>query len=297
MKIRKYLAIALLVSCASGWAGKGYAQSAEKKDLSLQLGYYNENNQLQYLKATAKTKVDGKFRAVPDVPLHFYITADSPAYHLGDARTNEKGEAVLFVPASARSEWIRSGHQSFVVTSAPTAEFDATKSNVDITKARLKIDTGADKAVTATLEEYKDTTWTPVKGVDVKMEVKRLGADLAISDAASSATDSLGVASGTYKLDSLPGDPSGNIVLVARVEDNDTYGNLSIERTVPWGVATKYVSNFDRRTLYARRGKSPLWLEYMAYGIIAAVWGILLFLVGQIRKLKRMGAEQDLVGS
>jgi hypothetical protein len=297
MKKLRDFALALMLSGPFGGLPALHAQSqpAAKKDLLLTLGYFNDNNRLQYLKASAKTKIEGRFQPVRDVTVRFYITADSPAYLLGDGHTNEKGEAVLFIPPAAKTEWLRSPKQSFIVESAALDSFDAARGNVDITKARLRLDTSSGRNVAAVLEEQSGTAWNPVKGVDVKIAVRRMDGSLNIGDAPTYTTDSAGTAAAAYKLDSsLPGDINGNIVLVASVQDNDSYGNLSAERVVHWGVDTQYVSalGFDRRTLFARRGKSPWWLTTMAYSIIAVVWGILIYLIGQIRRLKRLGAEQ-----
>jgi hypothetical protein len=295
MKKLNYPALVILLSGAIACSLPLPAQTAAKKNLLLTLGYFNDNNRLQYLKAIAKTKVQGRFRPVPDVALTFYITADSPLYLLGKGRTDEKGEAVLFLPASSRAEWVRSVRQSFVVESGTADSFDAAKGNADIIKARLRLDTASGRNVTAILEEQTGSSWHPVKGVDVKIAVKRLDGSLNIGEAPAYTTDSTGAASAAYKLDStLPGDAGGNIILVASVQDNDSYGSLSVERTVRWGVDSRYVSEFDRRSLFARRGRSPLWLVWMAYSIIVVVWGILLYLFGQIRKLKRLGGEQKL---
>ncbi|HVS96746.1 MAG TPA: hypothetical protein VHE54_09675 [Puia sp.] len=263
-----------------------------KKSLSLTVGYFNDNNALQYVKAIVKTKVQGRFKPVANIGLCFYITADSPAYLLGRARTDEKGEAVVFIPPTAQAEWKRSIRQSFVVVSEGADSFDAAKGNVDITKARLRLDTVAGRSVTASVEEQTGSGWRPVKGVEVKIAVQRLNGGLNIGDAAAYTTDSTGTTSAAFKLDStLPGDHAGNIVLVASVQDNDSYGNLSAKRTVPWGIATNYVSGFDRRSLFARRGRSPLWLEWMAYSIIVVVWGTLFYLFAQIGKLRRLGSR------
>jgi hypothetical protein len=297
MKKLKHLVLALVLSGSSGgWLTvHAQAQPAAKKTLSLTLSYFNDNNRLQYLKAIAKTKIAGRFQPVADVDLRFYITADSPSNLLGKGHTNEKGEAVVFIPPSAKAEWMRSSKQSFVVVSEPRDSFDAATGNLDIAKARVRLDTAAGRNVNAVVEEQSGAAWTPVKGVDVKIAVKRMDGSLNIGDAPNYTTDSTGTASAVYKLDStLPGDVNGNIVLVASVQDNDSYGNLSAERIVRWGVDTQYVSatGFDRRTLFARRGKSPWWLTTMAYSIIFVVWGILIYLIGQIIKLKRLGAEE-----
>ncbi|MEO8172825.1 MAG: hypothetical protein ABI581_07070, partial [Sediminibacterium sp.] len=103
-------------------------------------------------------------------------------------------------------------------------------------------------------------------------------------------TDSMGMVTAEFKRDSLPGGAKGLLTLVAKIEDNDLYGNLTAETNVTWGVTRSYVSEFNNRSLFARRGKSPIWLEMIAYSIVASVWGILLYLVGQIRKLRKLGS-------
>jgi hypothetical protein len=271
----------------------GFALSqAVKKSLILGLGYYNDNNQMQYLKANTKTKIDGKFKQVGGIPVSFYISSVSPANLLGKGVTSEKGQVAVLIPPSAKVEWTKSSKQSFLVVSDSSALYDATTTSIDLTKARIQLDTAEDKKITAVLFELKDTTWVPVKGVDLKIAIKRLGGDLNVSETPTYTTDSLGAVSADFKQAGLPGDSAGDIVLVARVEDNDVYGSLTTEKIVPWGTATQYVSPFSTRSLYARRGHSPLWLEWMAYGIIAGVWGVLIFLFVQIRNLKRLGIKQ-----
>ena len=260
-----------------------------KNNLILGLGYFNNNNQLQYLKANTKAKIIGKFRQVADIHLSFYISSEDPANLLGKAVTNEKGIANLFIPPSARSAWNKSAKQSFLVVSELTKEYDAVHSNFDLTKSRIQIDTLPDRKITATFSELRDSAWVAVKGVDMKVTVKRLGGDLNISETPTYTTDSLGLVNADFKLDNLPGDSAGNLVIIAEVDDNDVYGNLTTEKTVPWGESSKYISAFNQRSLFARRGWSPLWLEWMAYSIIAAVWGVLFYLFLQIRKLRKLG--------
>ncbi len=122
-----------------------------------------------------------------------------------------------------------------------------------------------------------------------KIAVKRLGGNLLVNETPTFTTDSTGQASADFKRDSIPGDSKGNIILVAAVEDNEQFGNLSVEKTVPWGSKFQYVSTFDKRSLFATRDKAPVWLEFIAYSIIVAVWGILIYLVMNVLKIKKLG--------
>ena len=133
----------------------------------------------------------------------------------------------------------------------------------------------------------KDTAWAPVKGVDVVLAVRRMNADLTINEKPTFTTDSTGKVSADFKRDSIPGDSKGNITLVAKIVDNDQYGNLLIEKTVPWGAKFVRVSTFDKRTLFATRNKAPIWLLFIAYSIAISVWCILVYLVFNLFKIKR----------
>jgi hypothetical protein len=261
-----------------------------KKTLLLGLAYYNENNRTQYLKANIKTKIEGKFTPVAGADVHFYISSESPAHLLGTAKTDNKGETVLMIPPSARDEWNKSPKQTFLALVDSSQMYGAVTTTIELTKAKIKLDTAADKTIVATLLEQQESNWVPVKEVDMRIAVKRLGADLNVNETPTFTTDSLGTATAEFKLPNLPGDSLGNLVLIARVDDNDLYGNLSAEKIVPWGSSTRYSSNFNQRSLFARRGYSPYWLIAMATGITGAVWFILFYLFLQIRKIKKLGA-------
>ena len=288
MKKNNILSIAIALLCLIGLSV--VAQNTTKNDLLLSVSYFNNNNQTQFLVAHAKCKIEGKFQLIPKVEVSFYITNDSTASNfLGKAITSENGEATLMIPPSAKSEWIKSPKQNFEVVSKASNLYDETKANTPISKAKLKIETSDDKKITVTVLEQKDTAWTVVKGVDLKVAIKRLDGDLNVSETQTYTTDSTGTIAADFKRDSLPGDAQGNLTLIAKVEDNDTYGNLTVEKTVSWGSKSQYSNNYDMRTLFARRGHSPIWLELLAYSIIGVVWIILIYLIGQIRKIKKLG--------
>lgn len=286
MKMHNYKKLFI---CLLGLVSSACFSQTEKNSLILNIGYYNNNNQSQFLVANAKSKIKGKFLPIEGITVTLYINAQTPANVLGKLVTNEKGKASLLVPPSAKDEWKKSAKQCFIVVSQPNKLYDEASGSLDITKAKIKIDTAADKMITAKLMELKDTVWTPVKGVDVKIAVIRLGGDLNVGETATYTTDSLGMATAEFKRDSLPGDTKGNLTLIAKVEDNEVYGNLSSEKIVPWGKSYSYLSEFDKRTLFARRGKSPVWLEIIAYSIVVAVWSVLFYLVGQIKKIIKLG--------
>ena len=266
------------------------AQNPEKGILVVGVRYFNNNNTTHHLVFKTKSKVDGKFKIIPDIKLTVYITSDADkANLLGTVTTNDVGDAVLLIPPSAKNEWIKSPNQTFVAVSTATQQFDEARGELAITKAKLQIDTAEGKIVNAKLVALIDTVWTAIADVEMQIGVKRLDGNLSVNETPTFTTDSSGAATTEFKRDSLPGDTKGNLVLVASIIDNELYGNLTAEIVVPWGSKFIHISNFDHRTLFARRGYSPIWLELLAYSIVVVVWGIIIFLAFQIRKIKKLG--------
>ena len=279
-----FLSIILLLSSYDA-----LSQDAQKGDLSVGLNYFINNNKIPYLLVKVKTKVDGKFKPVSDIPLNLFLDKDSAGTLIGKVVTNEKGEATAIIPPTLKNQWNSSIKHSFLASFDGNKKYESAKADLTVGKAKILIDTTSDRKITATVFEMKDTSWIPVKGVELKIAVRRLDADLSVNETASFTTDSTGQASADFKRDSIPGDIKGNIVLVAKIEDNDQYGNLLIEKSVPWGSKFAAVNNFDRRTLFATRDKTPIWLLFMAYSIVITVWGILISLVISIFKIKKLG--------
>ena len=268
------------------------AQAVEKNTLVLGLKYYNDNNTAQHLVVSAKSKIDGKFQKIGNIAVKVFITNDSNKNNfIGAGITLERGEFILFIPPSAKTEWIKSATQNFIAISAANKLYDEARAETTITKAKIKIDTADGKIVLAKLFIQVDTSWQPMTGVEMLLAVKRLDGNLNISETATYTSDSAGAITGEFKRDSLPGDQKGNLVLVANIIDNDVYGNVEAETTVPWGKPLVYTTNYNHRSLFARRGHSPIWLELLAYGIILLVWAVIIYLGFQIRKIIQLGLD------
>jgi hypothetical protein len=270
----------------------GFSQSAEKGTLSVAINYFVDNNRAQYLMVKVKTKVNGKFQNVGGIGLKLFLDKDSAGTLVGKVITNDDGEASTIIPSSLKKEWKTSVKHTFLASFDGNKKFDPATADLTVGKAKILIDASADKKVTATVLEMKDTAWTPVKGVDVVIAVRRLGGDLSVNETATFATDSTGQATADFKRDSIPGDVKGNITLVAKIVDNDQYGNLSVEKKVQWG--SKFDSkgqDFNARTLFATRAKAPVWLIFVSTAIVLAVWITLILLVQNIIKIKKLGQE------
>jgi hypothetical protein len=268
----------------------GFAQDSAKKELLLDVKYFMPANRVPYVTVQAKTKIEKRFQPVAGVVCSVYL--DSVPQLLGKVVTDARGDArVVFFPA-VKNSWDASAVHTFIAVSGATKQFDETTAEISVTKSKMVIDTLADadvRTVKARVFQLSNNEWVPAGDVELKLGVRRLGGDLPISDEETYTTDSTGEVQAEFKKEKLPGDSAGNIILVARVDDNEQLGNLSAEIKLPWGVPSVVHNTFDQRALWATRNKAPGWLLFMAGTVISIVWGTILFLLWQVGRIRRLG--------
>ena len=197
------------------------------------------------------------------------------------------------IPPAMKDNWDARESHSFYASTAENKKYGAADGELTISKARISIDTADDKNIKGVVTQLKNKEWVPVKGVDVKIGIKRFDSYLPVGDDPSYTTDSLGTVTAEFKKSKMPSDKAGNIILVARMEDNDQFGNITAEKQVPWGTSYVRTSTYGERTLWSTRLRTPYWLLVLAYSIFFTVWGTLIYLIVLLLKIKKLGKQES----
>lgn len=273
-----------------------WSQDSAKKELVLNVSYYMNSDKTIYVMANTKTKIAKKFTPVSGISISLFLDTDSSANLIGKVTTDKNGLGKAIIPPALKAVWDQSAKHTFKAVSEANKDFDATDAEASITKSRIIIDTltdGEAKTIIVKVATFDGTTWTPTKDVEMKVGISRsAGAILSAGDEATYTTDSTGTVTVELKKTQLPGDAKGNLVLTAKVEDNELLGNVAAEKIVPWGVAVKADNSFfNQRALWSTRFRTPWWLLFMAYSIVIGVWGTIIYLVVQIIKIKKIGTS------
>lgn len=272
--------------------GNTDAQDSTSSPTILSVQYFLPENNLPHISVSTKRKVGKKFEPVTGIRVKVYFNEAIDNNLLGETTTGVSGEGWVAFPASFKSTWDSLNEFKFVATTLPAKNQEALTEEVSVKKAILVIDTTITdgvKTMTAQLKEKKGNEWVPVNQIEMKLGVKRELGNLPIGESDTYTSDSTGIASVGFNRDSLPGDKKGNIVLVAKVEDNDIYGNLIAEKSVPWGKIAGTEANFWHRSLWSTGNRAPVWLLILAAGIIFGVWGTLIYLVFKLIKIRKLG--------
>jgi hypothetical protein len=274
-----------------------FAQDSTKKELIVNVSYHMSDNKMVYLLVTTSTKVERKFEPVQNKTVNLYLDSSNENNLIAKIKTDEAGNGKAFLPPALKSSWESSPSHKFIAIAEAGKDFDETKGESAITKTKISIDTTSDeesRSVMVTIMALNGSEWVPAKDVEMKVGISRLGGILSAGEDPTYTTDSSGSVTVVFNKDSLPGDEKGNILLAAKVENNDDYGNLDIEKSVPWGVSVKPDNSFfNQRTLWSTRNRTPPWLLLMAYSIALGVWGTIIYLVFQFFKIRKMGTRSS----
>ena len=260
---------------------------------SVNVRYFVKDNNVQYITVQSRIKEGRKFNPLPKREVALYLDSADNTNLIAKIITDKKGEGSCTLPPSLKDKWNNSNKHSFIAVLKGEKGEEEITSTLEITKAKIAIDTSntdGTRSINVKVLYADNNEWLPAKDVEMKVGVDRSGSVLSAGDEATYTTDSTGIVNVEFKKLNLPGDKTGNFMLVAKVEDNEQYGNLIIEKSVPWGTATKVDNTFfDQRTLWTTRFRTPFWLLLMAYSIVIGVWGTIIYLVMQIVKIKKLG--------
>jgi hypothetical protein len=293
LKKNKLLLLFLILSVTMANNVTGQEDSVVPKEI-VKLQYFNQNNSLQYLLLENVLKKGKKIEPQENKVFNIFLGEAQPGNLVAKVVTDNCGRAKATIPAQLKSSWSSTAQHTFLVVADATSTAQETTTEFTFTKGRISLDTSSadgTKNITVTVMKYENNAWLPVKDAEMKIGIQRLGGILPAGDEESYTTDSTGTAIAEFKKENLPGDGHGDLLLIARVDDNDELGTLIAEKKVSWGVATKADNSFfDQRALWSTRFRTPLWLLFMAYSIVIGVWGTIVYLIIQLIKIKKLAA-------
>jgi hypothetical protein len=290
MKLNKYGILLISASLLLQYNSTFAQENAAGKPV-IKLHYFNNNNRVQYFILESQLKKNKNFTPQANKAYDLYfVTDDGEETLVSKMKTNERGKAKALIPEKLVQMWDTASTHTFMVKAGE----EEVVSDFVITKAKITIDTASTdgvRSITVAVMKNENNEWVPSPDVEMIVGVQRnAGSILSAGDQDTYTTDSSGLVTVDLLKEGLPGDAKGNFVLAARVDDNDEFGNLLAEKTVPWGTVSKINTTFfNQRALWTTRFRTPYWLLVMAYSIIIGVWGTLIYLVVQLFKIKKLG--------
>lgn len=261
-----------------------HAQDGDGVRTVLKLDYVNANGS-RSLTATLKAKLEGRFTPWQEGEVHFFYQGKDEKREIGVAESNAKGKALIELP----DDIFKAGPETYLFSAAFNGKdsLAASASEVSVRDIKLEMSCLAQDSLKVinvkASEPGKDGAMVPVSDLEIQFYIPRTFSLLKVG----SATLAGGAASFEFP-SGIPGDSLGFLTVMAKIEDNETYGNLEASERVGWGkpvVPEKIV----------RRGlgdtDAPLWMVYTLIVLLSLVWIHYLVVIGTIVRIRILGGK------
>jgi hypothetical protein len=252
------------------------------------LSYIQEDNEVRYVKALVRKKLDKRFEPLSGIAIEFLVEWDDDSRSIGTISTDTKGEAKMLLRDES---WPRD--PSPVIVTVLVSNTDSTRSvseSLEIIPSTMHVtavEEDNERYIRVQVKSWTEDGWQPVEGAEMKVLIKRTFGHINVADELYT-TDDNGEVELTF-LDTVPGDEEGNITILSTIEDHDELGTLAATAQVKWGVPRRGQGELTKRTLWAPRDLAPWWLLVFPNAMIAAVWGVIIYLAFQLRRISRLG--------
>ena len=288
MRIIHFLLILIYISNGNA----AYAQATPKEKLGsiVQLTVYNnaDNSRTALVNIIAFDKVLKKRHQAKVANINIYTVFEGAQKLILSTHTGMNGKAEIVLPSNLP---IDTGNNYDVIAKIENdpvydnGESEARFKNAKLTLTLKQEDTI--KTATATLtEKDKNGKDVPVNNVEIGFFAKRLFGAMPVAEDNKVTTDANGQAVFNFpKINTIPGDEKGNMDIVARVSDNEKYGNIESVSASNWGVPVQIEKNPFPRVLWG--ASAPPALVVTICTLFGGIWSIFIFMLLQLRKISR----------
>lgn len=231
-------------------------------------------------------KRDRDIIALQNAVVSFTASGEKGSVELGSAITDSTGTAVLVAgpvglyPASAE------GVRTYTAAFSATEKYLGASETFLAKPAALKVEFYEEDSVRfvrviATQKDSKGAV-VPVTGETVKLYVPSLFRPLPIGEIS---LDEFGTGSVEFPT-TLVGDSSGNVLVLAQIEESDLFGFVQGKNTVGWATPKHLIApERPKRELWTP--VAPLWMIFTLIIMLAGVWAHYVYAVIQLARIKR----------
>jgi len=259
----------------------------EKTEATINLSYFKKADLKKTAVAIIKIKnKEEKFVPAKDVKVNFYTQQNKEQRLLQSVNTNSKGEAKIELKEDLLLD---ENHFFNIIAKIENNElYEDAEEEIHYKDGNLVIRLDPKDTLhlaTASITELnKEGKEIPVANTAIKFYVQRMFGIMAPVESNSVNTDEQGEAMFNYPKN-IPGDTAGAYSVVARIEDNDTLGNIEGSAETRWGTMLVIESNPFPRALWAPRAPIPMILTFSI--LFGGVWITYFFIFFQMRKIKK----------
>ena len=235
-----------------------------------------------------QAKEEKKMVQIEGAEIRVYVLVDTARTEIAKLTTNYKGETSLKIPGDKILPVDKQGNSKFLVEYSGNSKYSKSSANFQVKDVFLDIQLSKDSSKTISAFVYELNAKGEkvfIKDVDLVFTVKRL---FCLFPIGTGKTDPAGNCSATFPLD-MPGDTTGKVSVVVRIQDSDTYANVEKSENADWG---KHLVIESRPKRGLGDTDAPLWMVYTLIILLSGVWFHFLYVIFIIRKINKLGKKQ-----
>lgn len=145
--------------------------------------------------------------------------------------------------------------------------------------------------VTASVFEKTDEKKVPVNNVEVHFYVQRMFSLLPVKGSRKNYTDTSGTTSvEIFNKSELPGDAEGNVTILAKIEEDDNYGNAETKITAKIGKPVPLNAGGFPKALWAPHAPVALVMTFVF--LLGSVWCTYIYVLSLTAQIKKAGNDE-----
>lgn len=250
--------------------------------------YFKNSDDQRILKTTLTYSMNRMELPLPGMQVTFFGGIKKEL--LGSGVTDFRGVAEIELAGDLVIATDNSGMWDFSTGFAGNDSIEASSAELSVRDVVLEVTyIEPDSVKTISVKAYttENGIETPVAGEPVLVYIPRMFSMLQIGEI--SLDDS---GAGTLEFPSdLPGDRDGNITVVTKFEENETYGNVEKRMNLKWGVPSDYSQPSSHRALWTKT--APRWMIYTLSILLSGVWGHYLFAIISLIRIRLDAKKQE----
>lgn len=260
------------------------SQQVKLKTTRIRVEYYKYDDNSQKIYATILAR-EKSYVPLPDVTLHFFSVKNDTLKILQDKiKTNTKGEAIFTIRDHHEIFIDSMGVMIFEVQFDGAKLYKKAKKSLTVKKANLEV-SFFQKDTSKFIEVNASTIGSnngsiPLEGTDIKFYIKGTFSLLNIGN---EETDENGKSKIEFPVD-MPGDTTGVLTIVVKIEEHDDFGTLEASGKINWGNPIPLEEEKQRGL---GDTDAPLWMVYTLIILLSAVWFHYLYVIFLIVRIKR----------
>ncbi len=234
-------------------------------------------------KVKMQAKVNGTFYKLPLLKVGIVLVTTTGYKLVGSAITDRNGKAVINVTGDS----LVANAEGKVVLKAVYAgnkQMDPAEAEVAVKRAMLVITpvvVDSVYTIQAKLVDISTGAESPIPETALGLFVKRQFFPLKIGEGTTDANGDVSIEVPKH----LPGDAKHVITLIARLDENEVYGNLEAEVSQPWGTTVSDANVRAPRALWSSR--PPLWMIITFTLLMTIVWGHYIVIIYELIRLRK----------